>query len=385
MNDIIIQPHESSIAHAHPAGMNHDMEWLNYFDPYRALEDVIAHIRTLPSSDTPEKHTLHVYSAGIKEFFEWGYRVVYGNAPANDEIIHPLPDKPLVQRFIAYLKATDRSTNTISSKYLAPLRHYIRALHEQSVPMPTDVNALIYLMTCRDRMRAGEKVKAPPSNKTTNLSALYAHGTRFNLEQVNATLRSLDRLTLSGLRDYALLMVGFNCGLRVAELQRLSRANFRAEGDHYLLVDLRGKRNNYDPIPLGKSVVDAVDAYLTAWNDELEPSDPRRINAGDALWQPLKKNGTMLKANRYSVAKGITTRSISRIIHQRTLAATGISLASHDLRRTMTAIADESGMARKAIRRITRHKSVAQTDAYIGDGKPNWGESVLAYYAQIGG
>ena len=379
----LVTPNSNLIANP-GTRQQYDLRWLNYFDPERAVEDVIAHVMSLPSSKTPEKHTLRAYTSGLKKFLEWGYSLISNNENPTGAITHPLPDKTLIKRFIGYLKMTGKSSRTVNSKYLAPIKLYVRALCEQNNNMPEDSDELMRWILCKEHMRSVDTVKAPRNERTTNLSPLYAHGKRFSLQQANATLRQIDRTNLLGMRDYAIILLGFNTGLRRSELARVKLSNFVQEDDCYLIKDLRGKRNNYDPIPVSPDVVQAIRQYVAAFNADPRIIDDERrlITDKTPLWRPLTRSGR--PEPDCQKIRGIRPQAILRIVNRRTLPATGIKLSAHDLRRTFTAIAEESGMERKDIRRVTRHKSVSMVDHYIGDGKPDWKSSVLGYRVKLG-
>lgn len=345
-----------------------DRDWLNYFNVDTAITATFAHIAALSGTkNTPEKHTARAYQSGLYYFLEW----------SQDE----LPTTALIKRFIAHLstkpnhrtKGSGLSSSTISSKYLAPIRLYLKALAGQNI-IGTMQNTHI-ITNYRNQISAASGVKNPGADIKSNLSALMRHGTRLPKRQVNKLLRAIDsEKTIQSKRDYALLMAAFNTGLRIAELQRMTLATITEHDDDTHIVTVRGKRNNHDPVAIASVAVDAINEYVQAYNDMLPIGDTRRIDANTPLWQSLTRSGNILKhdhltsINRrtkqptfYSPSKGMSISGISGIINNRA------GIAPHDVRRTFAYLAFKGGMPISAISKQMRHSSIAVTQKYIGE------------------
>lgn len=351
-----------------PAGPN----WLDYFSLADALHSVAAHIAALPSStSTPERHTAKSYEMGLRYFLAW-----YNEA---------LPGPALVQEYIAHLKMRGLKSSTIATRYLAPLRLLIGKLHEQHIPVTGRERE--FVADCKEQMSLALKVKSPKAEQTSNVAPLWrADHVRLSLQEVNAVLRRINRRTLSGLRDYALLRIAFESALRIAELQRLTLDSFRAE-DNVVLITVRGKRNNIDSVSITPDCYAAVNAYVDAWNADLDDDDPRVIDRHVALWQPMihGNNYPLLGVNRYNPRRGMSIQSIRDVIARRTVDALGEDrrLAAHDTRRTAAALAYESGMGIAEIQKLLRHKSAATTLLYVGE-RPDYAGRTLGLRIKIG-
>lgn len=357
-----------------------DTSWLRYFRPREALAAVAAHVAALPSSRTDERHTEKVYEAGLKYFLGWSDR--------------QLPTESLLTAYVGHLvHDKDLKSTTISSKYMAPVRLYLKKLAGQLIPVTGAERD--FVQDCREHIRAATQVKSPRQETTTNIAPLWrAEFKRLSLNQVNAVLRQIDRFTVIGLRDYALLHVAFSTGLRLAELARITPESFTREGDVWLIT-VRGKRSNSDPVPIGDSCLSDIVAYIDAYNRDLPDDDPRRIPAvgmpsmasGSALWQPLQHgdNHAIIGTRGYAPARGLSHNGIRNIIRKRTAAALGESnaLAAHDTRRTAAAIAYDHGMTLPDIQALLRHKDAAVTLRYIGT-KPDYETRSLENYVKLG-
>lgn len=331
-------------------------KWVTFFDRRAAITALYTYVAALPSSRTEEKHTAKVYRAGIEHFLAW----------AGDE----LPTRELVQEYVAGLVQRGLKSTTISSKYLAPLRHYLKALGGQHIKgLRGDVRDMV--ADWRDQINAAASVKTPKSEITTNVAPLYRSDfVRLTKNQVNAVLRSIDRGTLAGLRDYALLHIAFCSALRLAELARITPSALKQDGDTWLIA-VRGKRNNIDPVPIPEKAARDLLQWVGAWNAKVGAGDVRYIGADTPLWQAILHGDHPAQegVNGYKSARGMTHQSLRNVIARRTGEALGeqYKLAAHDTRRTAAAIARKEGMDVNGIQKLLRHKSSAITWHYIGE------------------
>jgi len=347
-------------------------KWLTFFDRTKALAAVADHVRALPSSRTDEQHTRRVYEAGLKYFWAW----------AGDE----LPTRELIGAYVAELVQKGLKSTTISSKYLAPLRHYLKALAGQHIKgLRGDVRDMV--SEWRDQITAAANVKTPKAEVTTNVAPLWRGDfVRLDKTQVNAVLRSIGRDSLAGQRDYALLHIAFTSALRLAELARITPASFRQEGETWL-VSVRGKRNNIDPVPVPERAVRDVLKWVAAWNARVGVGDPRYIGADTPIWQAILHGDHPAQegVNGYKAARGMTHQSLRNVIARRTGEALGerFALAAHDTRRTAAAIAFRAGMPINGIQKMLRHKDAAVTLKYIGE-EPDYQKYNLGSYVSFG-
>jgi len=89
--------------------------------------------------------------------------------------------------------------------------------------------------------------------------------------QVDALLTSCDRKTLTGSRDYAIMLLLFSTGLRDAELRSLVVTDI--DWSQGLITIRRGKGGKFRVVPLGQPVEKALDRYLR------HPKRPERATA----------------------------------------------------------------------------------------------------------
>ena len=88
----------------------------------------------------------------------------------------------------------------------------------------------------------------------------------YRIEEIKALLASCDRKTLSGVRDYAIITVLFDTGVRVGELISMGLPDWK---NHLVRVD--GK-TGVRYVPLGLGSLQALERYTRKWgvtNDSL--------------------------------------------------------------------------------------------------------------------
>lgn len=339
--------------------------WQRYFSVPDALNAVNNHLETLPSARSPEKHTRRVYTAGLRYFLEWASG--------------SMPTELLLEQFISHLKSKGLKSSTIGCKYLAPVRLFIKKLNAQIIPLEgMNGGEFFFINECKQHLTNAATIKTPRPETSTNRSALYAHGKRLNLLQVNQVFQSIDRETLLGQRDIALLYLGFTTGLRIAELARVTLASIAMGTDCYE-IKIRGKRNNVDPVPIDSTALGLINDWVEAFNAAIPADDPRRITENTPIWQPLGKNDAPrpIGVNGYKSGCGITTQAIRGILARRVKHALGFTIAPHDMRRTVAAIGRQSGMDYDELRMLLRHKNVATTARYVGN-PPNLSASIIS-------
>lgn len=353
-------PYAIEIAPAAPA-----RNWLDHFSIERGIESVATHVAGLASSRTPEQTTKAVYMGGLKYFIGW----LDGRMPTLDIMTH----------FVAHLTQRGLVAKTINARYLAVARLYLKALAKQHRPGLTGTTRE-FVADCALEIREASEIESAKKDVTSYVAPLWnPKFHRLSIDQVNAVLDSLPRTTLAGLRDYALLRVGFSTGLRLAELARISLSSIREVGEDLYLLSVRGKRNNFDPVVLDADAYKSILRYIMAYNRALPVNDPRRIVNDVPLWQPLTKYDTPWPVGTFDPCKGLSHQGLRNVIGNRTQATLGKSwrLTPHDLRRTFAAAAWDAGMPLPDIQAAMRHGDISITMKYIGE-RPDYKSRMLA-------
>jgi integrase len=357
-----------------------DSRWLHYFNQHQAIETVFAHIAALPSSKNKEQHTLRVYKSGLAYFLNW----------AN----HDMPTPDLLRKFIAHLRIDrDAKSSTIASRYLAPVRLYVRSLAGQHIATRMNGEELthedrFFIQDAKEQFREAADLKTPKGDETSNLPPLWQHGNRLTLQQVNQLYATCDINTLAGRRDLAMLYIGFTSALRVAELQRLKLSSIKAGKDGWE-IHVRGKRNNIDPVPLDNTAYLLILDWVAAYNAALDANDPRIITPDTSIWQSLQHNDTAFPCGYQGIStiEGISAQALRTILRKhceivRKYDFTFPILAPHDMRRSAAALGHSAGMDYPQLQRLLRHKQLSTTFGYVGKA-PDLSKSKLSTYVNF--
>jgi len=248
--------------------------------------------------------------------------------------------------------------------------------------MPADVGTVAaYLAECADRFKLAtierrlvsigkaHSASGQPNPAKTEAIHLTMKGIRRALgraqtQKAPATLEPLRAMldTLgtgpAGLRDRALLLLGFAGAFRRSELVALDIADlaFVPSG---VVVTLRRSKTDQEGqgttkgIPMGLFVATCPVRALRAWLEHAQ------LVSG-ALFRPIDRHGNIGAAR-------LTGSAVARIV-KRTAAAAGLDaslFSGHSLRAGLATAAAAAGASDRTIMKQTGHKSRAMVDRYI--------------------
>lgn len=167
--------------------------------------------------------------------------------------------------------------------------------------------------------------------------------------QVKEVIKSIDRDSLQGARDYAILTLMVTGGLRDIEVSRADIGDLRTAGDSIVLyVQGKGREEKTEYVKISAPVEKAIRAYLKKRGDA-EPGEP--------LFTSLSNN---------SKGKRLSTRSISGIVKARLQAAGYDSsrLTAHSLRHTAVTLSLLAGKDITEVQQFARHANISTTMIY---------------------
>ncbi len=144
--------------------------------------------------------------------------------------------------------------------------------------------------------------KVPFSNPITMIERspieAYAGAVALSEDHVQAALARIDRSTLTGLRNYTLLLVLFNTGGRVGQVQRLTRGALYVSPSRVVTVVFRHTKGNkaseqqLDP-RVSACLLDYIETLYSRPIEQIEASAPLWTILND-IPSPVKDDGTML-------------------------------------------------------------------------------------------
>ena len=270
----------------------------------------------------------------------------------------------LFQKWISYVDAKERTVQS----YTANVKRFMEWLMEQGITNPTRQDIINY----RDSLKADHKpstiqayiVAVRQFFKWTGAEGLYpdvsAHVKGAKLDrsfkkdyltsrQAGKLIGSVERDTVKGKRDYALLALMLTTGLRTVEVIRADIKDIATVGDDTVLF-LQGKgrdeKNEY--VKLESHAEEALREYL-AERQDARPESP--------LFASVSHRNTEQR---------MTTRSISRIVKERLISVNLKSdrLTAHSLRHTCATLNMLNGGTPQETQQLLRHSNISTTMIY---------------------
>jgi len=224
-----------------------------------------------------------------------------------------------IRRFLETLYRQDLSARTVA-RHLAALRHFFQFLVKEGT------------------------LAADPAREVEAPHLSHSLPKYLNFQEVEALLSQPDPATPTGLRDRAMLELLYATGMRVSELLSVRWEDFEP---NLGIVRCMGKGNKERLIPVGKSAIRAVEAYL-------------RQARGSFVKQP---EVPFLFLNRRGGA-------LSRVGFWKILAAYGrragirVSLAPHMVRHSFATHLLERGADLRSIQTMLGHSDISTTQIY---------------------
>jgi len=291
-------------------------------------------------------NTLKAYRTDWADFSEWCalHRLEsrqHSELVAQEQVLEFMPAAP--QTIALYLTDLAR-THKVSTLYRR-LSGISQAHQAAGFPTPTE-DAQVRLAFQGIRRSLG----SPPSQKNPAITA-----------EVRAMVETLALDTLSGVRDRALLLVGFAGAFRRSELVSLDVADVTLNVDG-LVVQLRRSKTDQEGqgrkvgLPFGSNPLTCPVRALRDWLSQ----------AGIArgpIFLPIDRHGN-LKGTR------VTDQSVALIV-KRCARATGLDwerYAGHSLRAGLATAAAMADVSERSIMAQTGHKSLPVVRRYIRDG-----------------
>lgn len=270
----------------------------------------------------------------------------------------------IVQEYIDTLDVKPKSRDT----YQKALKQFMVFMESNNISQPNRSDILTYKAYLMDNYKACtvssymtavkglfaylEAEKIYPNIANGIKGAKHQQGFRkdaLTIDQARRLLNSIDTSTIEGKRNYALINLLLNTGLRTIEAERASIGDIRQEGGEALLY-IQGKgRDSKDAfVVLTDSTLYPIQLYLKA-RSIIDPKAALFASHSD-------RN----EGNR------ITTRTISWIVKE-ALKAIGIDserLTAHSLRHTAVTFSLLAGATIQEAQAMARHANVNTTLIY---------------------
>ena len=286
------------------------------------------------------------------------------NFNQNDVIESKTIDNELLKRFLEYLDASEKTVQT----YTRALRQFFKFLYENNIKQPQRADVLAFRDNLKDKGRKPTTIKSYIVAvrlffQWTNQEGLYpniadkikgakldhAHKKDYlTVDQIKDVLNSIDTSTLTGARDYAIIVLMVTGGLRTIEVSRADMDDMRNVGNSpALYIQGKGREEKTEYVKLPLQVFKAIGRYREMLEKQY-----------DVLFVSTSNNN---KGQR------LTTRSISGIVKKRLKEAgyTSNRLTAHSLRHTAGTLNLMNGGTLEETQQLLRHSNINTTMIYL--------------------
>ncbi|MCD9025429.1 tyrosine-type recombinase/integrase [Cohnella silvisoli] len=231
--------------------------------------------------------------------------------------IYSITSRDIKNHFIAYLFDQGKSDNTVNGRIKA-IKQFLRYLFEEG-----------WLL-----QNLSEEIHATKAEKLMIQT--------FTKEQVVALLEQPERNTFSGFRDYTMMLVLFETGMRISELCNLKIGDIFFKEQEIRIT--KGKGGKARRVPIQQTCAKVIRRYL----------DIRGDLATDALFVSLNN-------------EKISTRALQEKMHDygRASHINGVRVSPHTFRHTMAKFYILNGGDPFTLRRILGHATLKMVEYYV--------------------
>ena len=259
------------------------------------------------------KKSAETYAKAIKQL------IIYLRLRSIEE-----PQREDIISFREELKATNHKASTIQT-YIVSIRLFFKWTAQEGI-----------------YPNIADNIKCPKVSREHKKDYLTAN-------QIKEILKGIDRETLQGKRDYALISLLVTCGLRTIEVVRANKEDLQALGENTVLyIQGKGREDKAEYVKVPQPKEKAIREYLKA-RGKIEDNEP--------LFASLSNNS---KGGR------MTTRAIRGIVKESFLKAGYDSnrLTTHSLRHTAVTLSLLAGKDITEVQEFARHRNIATTMIY---------------------
>jgi integrase/recombinase XerC/integrase/recombinase XerD len=272
--------------------------------------------------------------------------------------------KLIVDQFLRSLDVKEKSLDT----YRKALKQFINWISHNSIEVVVREHILAYknyllqnysaatvsvYITAVRRLYSYLESEAICPNVCANIKgARKAYGFKkdcLTVSQAKELLMGIDKKSLKGLRDYAIINLLIRTGLRTIEVQRANIEDLRQDsGSIILYIQSKGADSKDKFVLLTDDTINPIYQYLSARG----PED--------------KKEPLFASQSNRNKASRLTTRSLSRIVKQalNDVGLTSERLTAHSLRHTAITFALLGGANIQEVQQMARHSDINTTLIY---------------------
>ena len=287
------------------------------------------------------------------------------NAPTKQLVLRQSNLENLFNQFVIFIDATPNTIRT----YRGSLKQWFLYLRQNQIVQPTAETVRQY----RDYLQENGKKPTTVKNYIIAIKRFFAWTEEAGLypniakhiksghisknfkkdyltgSQARQILNSIDRSTIKGKRDYAMLVTMLTMGLRTIEVTRANIEDIRTKGNTTVLyVQGKGHEDKDDLIKMPQHVESAIRDYLS-------------VRKANDLSEPL-----FVSTSNHNSNGRMTTRSIRRIVKTAFIVAGFDSprLTAHSTRHTAATLSLLNGATLQQTQELLRHRNIGTTEIY---------------------
>lgn len=252
-----------------------------------------------------------------------------------------------IRQFIQWLQDTGKQYNQLDTQDVLTYKEYLMQQGKSSYTISG------YLAVTRKFYEWLESKKIYPNIARSIKGPKKARGFRkdcLTSEQINLVLQKIDRSTLTGLRNFALINLMARTGLRTIEISRASISDMcQQSGESILWIQGKGRDAKDDFVLLIHEAMQPLREYL---------SKRGRCSESEPLFADIYKTRSI---------KALTPRMLSKIVKE-SLKSAGLDdkrLSAHSLRHTAISLSIKGGASLIQAQAMARHSDPKTTMIYF--------------------
>lgn len=298
-------------------------------------------------SNARSENTRKNYMGAWDKFTKW----------CETESVNPLPSEPWqVALYVDYLNESGYKESTLNTAVSA-----IQAMHADN----GSTVSLFKHHIVKSTLTACKRAMVDDGRSTVNKPAVFT-------EQLMKDMLALCSNTLSGIRDKAMLALGFNTGMRASEISELLPSDIEFDA-HGMTVNIRHSKG--DQFGKGESfyiqALAPVHADLCAVHNmkrwlEARASVEAVLRADTPIFFALRKGVQPYPyTDNKGVISGLSRQAITKVVrgYANRLSISG-NYSAHSLRHSFITLAFSKGIQSNRIAKVTRHKNQRVLQGY---------------------
>ncbi len=275
-------------------------------------------------------------------------------------------NQDMLNSFFSFIDVKNEKT---LKSYTKNLKAFFNYLQDNSIKTPIRKDVINYREYLNDKGLKNTTIQAYISAvrlffKWTNSENIYpnisdnikgAKVSRANKKdyltnnQAKDILNSIDKSTITGTRDYTIILLMLTTGLRTIEVTRANIEDLRTLGDNTVLyIQGKGKEDKSDYVNIPHSVEVVIRNYIKRLDN---------TNYNSPLFQSTSNNN---KGGR------LTTKTISNICKSamQNVGLNSDRLTAHSLRHTAVTLSILNGNTLQEAQLFARHSNITTTQIY---------------------